>query len=105
MTCLKKEAVTKKEKRHIITDLCIINVAHLQELEENLKNKKTDFFTVLDLYLQMSDFSNKANHKGYRFLRNFDQVLNIKLKDGLISSRVINYFLKENRFAPSDSES
>jgi hypothetical protein len=95
---LAKEGISKKEKRHLITDLCIINVAHLQEMEENLKNKKVDFFALLDLYLQMSDSGNKANYKGYRFLRNFDHVLNVKLKNNLISARVLDYFLKENRF-------
>lgn len=36
----------------------------------------------------MSDFKNKNNFKGYKFLRTFEHVLYAKVKDGLISDRI-----------------
>jgi hypothetical protein len=93
---LEKEGINKKEKKHNITDLCIINTSHLQDMEQSLKDKKVNFFNLLDLYLLMSDFKNKNNFKGYKFLRTFEQVLHAKVKDGLIADRIIQLkWLKE----------
>jgi len=85
---LDKEGIVKKEERHLINDLCIINVSHLQEMEQKLKENEINFFAVLDLYLLISEMNNKANVKGYKFLRTFDHVIYLKLKDGLISDRI-----------------
>lgn len=85
---LEKEGINKKSKDHNISDLCIINVSHLQEMEQSLKDKKVNFFSLLDLCLLMSDFKNKNNFKGYKFLRTFEQVLYAKVKDGLVSDRI-----------------
>lgn len=85
---LEKEGINKKSKEHNISDLCIINISHLQDMEQSLKDKKVNFFNLLDLYLLMSDFKNKNNFKGYKFLRTFEQVLYAKVKDGLISDRI-----------------
>lgn len=85
---LEKEGIAKKEERHLINDLCIINISHLQEMEQKLKENEINFFAVLDLYLLISEMNNKANVKGYKFLRTFDHVIYLKLKDGLISDRI-----------------
>ena len=85
---LEIENISKKAKEHNIKDLCIINVSHLQEMEQSLKDKKINFFNMLDLYLQMSDYKNKANFKDYNFLRTFDHVLHAKVKDELIAKRI-----------------
>lgn len=85
---LAKEGISKKEKRHLINDLCIINISHLQEMEQKLKENEINFFAVLDLYLLISDMNNKANLKEYKFLRTIDQVIYLKIKDGLISERI-----------------
>lgn len=85
---LEKEGINKKAKEHNISDLCIINISHLQDMVQSLKDKKVNFFSLLDLYLLMSDFKNKNNFKGYKFLRTFEQVLYAKVKDGLISDRI-----------------
>ena len=87
---LEKEEISKKTKEHNIKDLIIINISDLQELEQSLKDKKIDFFGLLDLYLMMSDYTNKANHKNYNFLRKFNHALAVKIKDGLISNRIKN---------------
>ena len=93
---LEKEGINKKSKDHNISDLCIINVSHLQEMEQSLKDKKVNFFSLLDLCLLMSDFKNKNNFKEYKFLRTFEQVLYAKVKDGLISDRITDLkWLKE----------
>jgi hypothetical protein len=87
---LELENINKKTKDHNIRDLCILNVSHLQEMEQYLKDKKISFFNMLDLYLQMSDYKNKVNFKDYNFLRTFDHVLNTKVKDDLIADRIKN---------------
>lgn len=94
---LEKEHINKKSKDHNIRDLCIINVSHLQELEQSLKDKKVNFFNLLDLYLIISDYTNKVNFKGYKFLRTFNHALNIKIKDNLIADRIKDFkWLKIN---------
>jgi len=85
---LAKEGINIKSKQHNIKDLCIMNVSHLQEMEQSLKYRQINFFKILDQYLMKSDFKNKANYKNYNFLRTFDHVLNSKLKDGLIADRI-----------------
>lgn len=87
---LDKENVSKKTKDHNIKDLIIINISQLQDIEQSLKDRKVNFFSMLDLYLSMSDASNpnNNNNKGYKFLRTFEHVLGAKVKDGLISERV-----------------
>lgn len=85
---LEKEGINKKEQRHLIKDLCVMNISHLQEMEQKLKENEIDFFEIMDYYLSISELNNRANFKGYQFLRAFDQVLGNKLKDGLISSRI-----------------
>lgn len=85
---LEKENINRKSKDHNIKDLCIINISHLQDVEQCLKDKKNNLFSMLDLYLSMSDYKNKNNFKGYNFLRTFDHVLRAKVKDGLISDRI-----------------
>jgi len=85
---LAKEGIDVKCKHHNIKDLCIMNVSHLQEMEQNLKDRKINFFNILDQYLMQSDFTNKANFKNYNFLRTFDHVLNLKVKEGLIADRI-----------------
>lgn len=85
---LEKEGINKKEQRHLIKDLCVINISHLQEMELNLKENGIDFFEIMDYYLSISAVDNTANFRGYQFLRAFDHVLANKLKDGLISSRI-----------------
>lgn len=93
---LRKEGINKKNKEHNISDLCVINISHLQDMEQGLKDKKVNFFNILDTYLLMSDFKNKNNFKGYKFLRTFEQVLHAKVKDGLIADRIKNLkWLKE----------
>lgn len=85
---LNKYEVIKKTKDHNIKDLIIINISDLQEMEQSLKDRKVDFFALLDLYLIMSDYTNKANYKGYNFLRNFNHALVAKIKDDLIADRI-----------------
>lgn len=85
---LQKHEVIKKNKDHNIKELIIINISDLQEMEQSLKDKKVDFFALLDLYLIMSDYTNKANYKGYNFLRTFNHALATKIKDGLIADRI-----------------
>lgn len=85
---LVKEGISKKEQRHLIKDLCIINISHLQEMEQKLKENEINFFAVLDLYLLVSEMRNNANFTGYKFLRTFDNVIYLKIKDGLISDRI-----------------
>ncbi|WP_343614071.1 hypothetical protein [Flavobacterium sp.] len=93
---LEKEKITKKAKEHNIKDLIIINISDLQEMEQSLKNKKVDFFNLLELYLTISDYTNKANHNNNNFLRTFNHALAIKIKDGLISDRIKNFQWLEN---------
>lgn len=83
-----KEGINLKCKEHNIKDLCIMNVSHLQEMEQNLKDGKINFFNILDQYLMQSDVTNKANLKNTKYLRTFDHVLNLKVKDNLISDRI-----------------
>lgn len=45
---------------------------------------------MLDLNLLMSDYKNKNNFNGYKFLRTFEQVLYAKVKDQLIADRIIH---------------
>ncbi|WP_445457699.1 hypothetical protein [Flavobacterium sp. HNIBRBA15423] len=85
---LEKENIIRKTKEHNIKDLCIINVSHLQEMEQSLKDKKINFFNILDLYLSMSDYKNRANQKNHNYLRTFNHVLNIRIKDNLIADRI-----------------
>lgn len=85
---LQKENINTKSKDHNIRDLCIINVSHLQEMEQNIKDRKNNFFNLLDTYLLMSDYNNKANFKRYNFLRTFDHVLHSKVKEGIIADRI-----------------
>ncbi|QKJ61732.1 hypothetical protein [Flavobacterium sp. M31R6] len=85
---LEKQKINKKTKEHNIKDLIIINISDLQEMEQSLKDKKIDFFGLLELYLSMSDYTNKANHKGYNFLRTFNYALAVQIKDGLIPNRI-----------------
>jgi hypothetical protein len=59
-------------------------------MEQSLKDKKNNFFKILDLYLAMSDYKNKANLKNHNYLRTFDHVLNVKIKNDLIANRIKN---------------
>lgn len=88
---LEKGGINKKAKEHNIKELIILNVSHLQDLEQNLKNNNVDFFNLLDFYLQISNIKNPANAKNYNFLRTFDHVLFEKVKDDLIADRVRNF--------------
>lgn len=85
---LEKYGIKKKAKEHNIKDLCIINVSHLQEIEQGLNDKKLVFFELLDLYLSMSNYQNRSNHINYKFLRTFDHVINRKVKNNLIADRI-----------------
>ncbi|CAD0007128.1 hypothetical protein [Flavobacterium chungangense] len=85
---LEKEGINKKAKEHNIKDLCIMNVSHLQDMEQSLIDKKNNFFKILDTYLLMSNYNNKANFNRYNFLRTFDHVLHAKIKEGLIANRI-----------------
>jgi hypothetical protein len=77
-------------KEHNIKGLSILNISHLQDMEQSLKDKKNNFFKILDLYLAMSDYKNKANLKNHNYLRTFDHVLNVKIKNDLIANRIKN---------------
>lgn len=85
---LEIQNISKKAREHNIKELCILNVSHLQEMEQYLKDNKINFFSILDLYLQMSDYKNKNNFIDHKFLRTFDHVLNAKVKDDLIANRI-----------------
>ena len=85
---LKIQKIEKKTKEHNIKDLCILNLSHLQEMEQYSKDNKINFFKILDLYLEMSDYNNKNNFKDFKFLRTFDHVLNARVKDDLIAKRI-----------------
>lgn len=88
---LENNGIDKKEKRHNIKDLCIINVSHLQEMEQSLKDRKVNFFKLLDYYLLLSDTKNGANIKKHKYFRTFDHVLNAKIKHDLIADRIKNW--------------
>lgn len=85
---LKKEGINKKQKLHNIKELTVLNVYHLQDMEQSLINKENDFFQLLDYYHIITDVKNVVNRRNDNYLRTFDHVLDKKVKTNLISDRI-----------------